>query len=613
MGQDVQGLAALVSMPEGKGAGRPRRDLPRAIADAGRLIASAGRAELVTVVVLELLTAACLSGLLLFGSSVVSAVLEADRQGDRLAGVLPQLVGLVVVSALLSVAQALVARQYHLLGELTSRQGQGRILDVTCAVDLAAFDQPGFHDRVARAASAVDRSGQIVNGLLGLLQAVAGLVGALVALTVLQPLLLPPALLALVPGAVLSSRRADAYYRFAAKLTPRDRERRYLMDVLADRDAAKEVRAMGLAGHLRERYDRRYAERIDELRVVVRRQLRWSVLAGVATTALVGSMLVALLALALDDQIPLATAATATGAVLLLNQRLIAGSMSVEMLLESAMFVQDYFAFLELEPAGTPVATTASPHRRAPEPVVAEDVWFSYPDTPAPTLRGVSLRVEPGEIVALVGANGSGKSTLAKLLTGLYRPDRGRVILQGRETDGSTADGDVGVVFQDFLRYALPAYDNIALGRHERIDDAEAVRSAARRAGIDRKLESLPIGFRTQLGPAFAGGVDLSLGQWQKMALARMFFRDAPFVVLDEPTASLDAQAEHELFDRIGELFDGRSVLIISHRFSTVRAADRILVLHEGQLVEEGDHAELLALGGRYAKMFDLQAAGYAV
>jgi ATP-binding cassette subfamily B protein len=227
----------------------------------------------------------------------------------------------------------------------------------------------------------------------------------------------------------------------------------------------------------------------------------------------------------------------------------------------------------------------------------------------------VSLRIEPGEVVALVGANGSGKTTLAKLLGALYVPDRGRVLLHCADTataDRAALRRDVAVVFQDFLRYALPARDNIALGRHERSGDEAAIRAAAERAGADRDIEALANAYDTQLGPVFFGGVDLSLGQWQKIALARVFFRDAPFVILDEPTAALDARAEHELFARIRELFEDRSVLLISHRFSTVREADRIHVLDGGTVVEAGAHDELMARGGLYSELFSLQASAYA-
>jgi len=244
-------------------------------------------------------------------------------------------------------------------------------------------------------------------------------------------------------------------------------------------------------------------------------------------------------------------------------------------------------------------------------------VWFAYPGSDVPALCGVSLTMEPGEVVALVGANGSGKTTLAKLLGGLYVPGRGRVLLHDTDTDtagpGRAAlRADVAVLFQDFLRYALPARDSVALGRHERYEDEAAILAAARAAGAHDDLAALPRGYETQLGPAFLGGIDLSIGQWQKIALARAFFRDASFVILDEPTAALDPRAEHDLFTRTRELFAGRSVLLISHRFSTVRDADRIYVLDAGAVVEHGPHDALVAQGGTYAELFGLQAAAYS-
>lgn len=245
---------------------------------------------------------------------------------------------------------------------------------------------------------------------------------------------------------------------------------------------------------------------------------------------------------------------------------------------------------------------------------MAEKVTFSYPGSERVALRDVSLRVEPGEVVALVGANGSGKTTLAKLLAGLYLPSSGRVCWAGRDTrevDRRSLLGHAAVVFQDFIRYALSAGDNIALGRHERAADMAGIVRAAECSGADEDIVALPSGYETLLGPAFIDGTDLSTGQWQRVALARTFFRDAPLVILDEPTAALDAKAEHELFARIGELFAGRSVLLISHRFSTVRSADRIYVLHEGCVVESGTHEELVAAGGTYAELFTLQASPY--
>jgi ATP-binding cassette subfamily B protein len=274
------------------------------------------------------------------------------------------------------------------------------------------------------------------------------------------------------------------------------------------------------------------------------------------------------------------------------------------------VFVRDYAAFLELSPE-------ASNGRAAPRSftrLLAEDVAFTYPDSNRRAVDGVSLEIRAGEVVALVGENGSGKTTLAKIVAGLYQPQSGRVLwddVDVSEVDRDELRASIAVIFQDFERYLLPARENVGMGRHERIDEFDEVAAAATRADADEFLSRLPEGYETMLGREFSGGYDLSIGQWQRVALARAFFRDAPFVILDEPTAALDARAESRLFERLRELLEGRSVLLISHRFSSVRSADRIYVLEHGKVVEQGSHDELMARGGRYAELFTLQARAY--
>jgi ATP-binding cassette subfamily B protein len=229
-------------------------------------------------------------------------------------------------------------------------------------------------------------------------------------------------------------------------------------------------------------------------------------------------------------------------------------------------------------------------------------------------LKGVSVELRRGEVVALVGENGSGKTTLAKLICGLYTPDEGAVLWDGVDVSGvdqSQLREQITVIFQDFVRYWLTARENIGVGRVESIGDREAIAAAARHAGADKFIQQWPEGYDALMGPIFEGGRDLSVGQWQRMALARAFFRDAPLVILDEPTASLDARAEADLFEKIRSLFKGRSVLLISHRFSSVRSADRIYVMNEGEVIEHGSHEDLMKAGGLYSELFSLQAAAY--
>ena len=548
----------------------------------------------------QALTVAGFVATALVARSLLSELLDADRADGDVGDLVPKVVALAALSAVLAVAHAVQLHQQRIIAELCTRQGEDRVLAVTGSVELAAFDDPAFHDAVERALVALRRLPAVVYGVSGLLRAAAGALGALVALLLLVPAFAPVVLLVLAPLWLAARRRGRAFYRFAREFTPRDRERRYMAEVLTDREAAKEVRAFGLARFLGNRHARLWDDRIAQLRVVAGRQLTFAVLAGLAASVIVSAALLALVALTLADHVSLAAAGAAAATVALLGQRLNAAAASVGLLSESALFIDDYLALVE---AGPQLADESAPGE-SPSAlgVRAENVSFSYSRARGPAVRHVSLEIAVGEVVALVGENGSGKTTLAKLLAGLYAPEEGRVTLNGADTANANPDElrrGVAVIFQDFMRYALPARENIGLGRHERLSDEEGVRNAARIAGAHDELERLPDGYETMLGPAFAGGTDLSVGQWQRVALARALFRDAPFVILDEPTAALDARAEHELFSGIRKLLAGRSVLLISHRFPSVRMADRIHVMHAGRIVESGTHEELIAQGGR--------------
>lgn len=591
--------------------------LPRLVAASVRLAWEAGRPELTVIIATQVASIVLIAAEVLVARSLVSSLLHAERSSGGVGSLVPKVLVLAALTAALGIATAVQLHRQRILSELCTRHAEDRVLAVTGSVELAAFDEPGFHDSVERALLAARRLPAVITSLSGLLRALAGAAGAVIGLAALQPLFAPFVLLVLIPTWLAARRRGRVFHRFARAITPRDRERRYLTELLADRDAAKEVRAYGLPRFLGSRRGELWDERLGRLRDVAGRQLAVTVLADLAAAAIVAATLVVLIALTLSHDIGLAGAGVTAATIVLLGQRLTVAATNAGGLSESALFIDDYLALVATAPpeaeAGPRPPDPAQPPR--PLRVEAEHVSFSYAGARGPALSDVSLEIEPGEVVALVGENGSGKTTLAKVLAGLYAPGAGRVTWNGVDAAGSHRDGrcgQVAVIFQDFMRYALPARENIGLGRPESMGhDDEGVRRAARSAGAHEDIERLPDGYDTMLGSEFAGGTDLSIGQWQRVALARALFRDAPFVILDEPTAALDAQAEHRLFAGIRKLLAGRSVLLISHRFSSVREADRIHVMHAGSIVESGKHDELMTRRGRYAELFELQAAPY--
>jgi ATP-binding cassette subfamily B protein len=589
------------------------RALPRLVMQAVRIAWAAGRGEFIVSTLLQLVGGAGIALLLLIGQQGLDALLEAMSEGASLVTVAPWALAIAAVAGIQFFVTAVQRERQEILGELMQRHVSERVLDVATAVDLLAFETPVFHNRLARIRMSGPQPYNLVFGLSGLIRAVIGVAAVLVALVAIEPVLVLMVSLVFIPAWLSASRRGEAFWRFVWRMTPRDREREYLAGLLSDRNAAKEVRAFNLAGYLRTRYRSLYDERMRELRRVAAKQLWYSLLANLGIAIVLAATLLLVGWLAVTGSVPLSAAGMAVAGVAVVGERLTTAGYAAGTLSESARYVDDYVAFVELLPR----IRDAAPHDPAPQTfsgVSVNGVSFTYPAATEPAIRDVSLNISAGEIVALVGENGSGKTTLAKLLAGLYQPTAGNVTWDGVDLGAVDADqlrSMIAVIFQDFVRFHLRARDNVGLGRVDAVDDLEGIRDAARHADADAFLSSLPNGYETVLGPQFEGGSDLSVGQWQRVALARAFFREAPFVILDEPTAALDPRAEHDLFERIRALLAGRTVLLISHRFSSVRHADRIYVLDGGRVTETGTHDELIARQGLYAELFRLQAAAF--
>ena len=617
MAEDEQADAYLTEM-QGRVAGRDPRRLVGLLVRALRTSWSVSRRE---------------TGALLIGSSIaalvsVAQILLANRLAGRLLRVgaghgsaldlLPVLIVLALVTAAGSLATGLSSQRQQLLGDLIARRTWGRLLSVARRVTLATFDDPSFYDRMQQVQTfTLTQPLAVVQGLLGMVSGLVGVAGVLVALLVVQPLLVPLVLFSAVPLLVLQRRGGRLEYGFAIAQTPGVRKRYAIAELLTGRAAAKEIRAFGSGELLAGRFDALYADYLTALRRKVRRR---SVLlvagAGVLLLTSVGGTL-AIVALVDAGRLSLAGAAGAATAAALLGGRVQVLATGVGGLYQAALFLYDLDDFTDGGTYAFEDLTDDGPINGGGFDILrCEKVSYSYPGAVTPALQDIDLELRRGEVVALVGANGSGKTTLSKVLAHLYDATGGRVTWDGtdiRDLPLATRRRDTTVLFQDFVHYEMAAYDNVALGDPTRLADEPGVMAAAERAGVSSTIHSLPQGWETLLSQRFPGGRDLSGGQWQRLALARALFRSAPFVLLDEPTAALDPQAEADFVDTLRATLFTETVLFVSHRFSSVRHADRIVVLDSGRVHEVGTHAELMRRGDLYARLYALQAEAYDV
>jgi ATP-binding cassette subfamily B protein len=477
-----------------------------------------------------------------------------------------------------------------------------------------SFEDPAFYDKMERARRQTTGRLAMLGTLAGMAERFITLLTLSAGIVYFSPWFLLMLVAALVPAFLGESRFAMLSYSLLYRWTPERRQLDYLRLLGASNASAKEVKIFGLGRHLAERARDLFERFYRENRALALKRAATGTLLNLLPTAAYYGAYAWILYRTITGSLSLGDLTFLVGAFArsrALIEQLFANFTNIA---EQALFIEDLFDFFRTEPSimSKPDALPA------PRPIRSgfefRDVSFAYPGSSRLVLDRVSFRFDAGERIALIGENGAGKTTLVKLLARLYDPTAGAILLDGvdlREYSVEDLRQEIGVIFQDYMRYDMRVLENIGFGRVEEFENRPRVAQAAAKAYATSVVEALPGGFEQMLGRRFEGGAELSAGQWQKIALARAYMRDAQVLILDEPTASLDARAEYEVFLRFSELTRGRMAVLISHRFSTVRMADRILVLEHGRIIEQGSHRELVALGGRYAELFELQAAGY--
>ena len=580
-----------------------------------KIVWESGRGVVTAGVLVRIVTSLLPIALLAISKKIIDNIVNVVERHQPISRTFWYLVAAEFALAVLgSVLTRLLDYTDSLLADRYTRHVSIQVMKHAAQLDLIAYEDPVFYDRLERArVQATDRLGMI-QSIGRLLQQVVTATSLSISIVYFSPWLLLLLVAGVVPAFLGESHFAFLGYAKNFRQTPIRRQLDYLRILAGSKEAAKELKLFGLSGFLAHRFTKLSDDIYEQNVSLSGRKLRAGALLSIVGTLGYYSAYVWVIWKTLSGVLSIGTLYFLSGAILQASQNIEQIFSTLSGIADQALFLTDLLAFFNMKPTIQSKPNALPAPRPIKQGFEFRDVSFCYPGSTRAVIDKLNLTLRPEERVALIGENGEGKTTLVKLMTRLYDPTSGQVLLDGvdlREYDLEDLYKEIGVIFQDFMRYEMTARENIAVGKIEDLPSTELIVSAAHKSLADDVIAKLGNGYDQMLGRRFLDGVDLSGGEWQKLALARAYLRDAQLLILDEPTAALDARSEFEVFERFAELTQGKMSLFISHRFSTVKMADRIIVLANGKIAEDGDHRQLLALGGRYAGMFELQAASY--
>ncbi len=601
---------ANASSPAGR-ARRVRKNLRQGMA----LAWAASPSSLIRYSLLGMVNAAMPPIAVYLGATLVNRIAEARLHAVGLRDMLPIVLGLWVATGVQRAIGAYMGYGRNLFVRRVQLEAERRLLAQASKVDIGHFDNSDWHDRLARAKRDVSwRPGDLTWSVMGLSSNIVTIALMATLLASLHYLLVVLALAAALLSLILERRVTAKLYEFFYNEAPEEREREYLADLLVQPRTTKEIRAYVLADYLLGRHVKLSEDLFTQRQRMYLSGTRVSLLTGLVTGTALALAYVFVAIQGAAGAIDPGGVVLVIGAFTSVSGTLGQISSTFVAVDQHTTFLDDYFSFLAIEPLITLPETLQTIPPGAIDGIDFDNVTFTYSGGTEPAVAGLSLHIRPGELIALVGENGAGKSTLVKLLLRFYDPDRGAVRVSGVDlthVDPAALRSRIGVLFQDYASYELTVRENVIMGRPEGEVDDRRVMEALHDARSEWLLRKMPNGLDSRVGRLFEGGHDLSGGEWQRLALARIMYRDADIWILDEPTSSLDPEAEASIFAELKENLEGRIGIVISHRFSTVRIADRIAVIADGRVKELGTHDELLRADGRYAQLFELQAAGY--